>query len=85
MIKSDEGRLRSAFGELLGGLAGRALALPQSMGSGVALFAAVDFNASAGTLASLVGAVALSLISSLGGATLGMISAPNGPVTILIF
>ncbi len=54
------------------------------MGLGVALFATVGFDASAGALAGLLGAAALSAASGLAGATSGMISAPNGPVTMLL-
>lgn len=42
--------------DLMGGLAGTAVALPQSMGLGVALFLTMGFDASAGALAGLVGA-----------------------------
>ncbi len=72
------------MGDLLGGLAGAAVALPQSMGLGVGLFAAMGLGASAGALAGLIGAAALSLTSGIGGYTRGMISAPNGPVTMLL-
>lgn len=72
------------MGDLLGGLAGTAVALPQSMGLGVALFLAMGFDASTGALAGLIGAAALSLFSGVAGATVGMISAPNGPVTMLL-
>lgn len=68
----------------MGGLAATAVALPQSMGLGVALFLNMGFDASAGALAGLVGAAALSLSSGLTGATRGMISAPNGPVVTLL-
>lgn len=68
----------------MGGLAGTAVALPQSMGLGVALFLAMGLDASTGALAGLVGAASLSLFSGLAGATTGMISAPNGPVTTLL-
>jgi len=71
-------------GDLLGGLAGAAVALPQSMGLGVGLFTAMGLGASAGALAGLIGAAALSLTSGIGGFTRGMISAPNGPVTMLL-
>jgi len=60
------------------------VALPQSMGLGISLFAVMGFDASAGALAGLIGAAALSLASGLAGATMGMISAPNGPVTMLL-
>lgn len=70
--------------DLMGGLAGTAVALPQSMGLGVALFLTMGFDASAGALAGLVGAASLSLFSGLTGATKGMISAPNGPAITLL-
>lgn len=72
------------MGDLLGGLAGSAVVLPQAMGLGVALFIAMGFDASTGALAGLVGAASLSLFSGLSGATTGMVSAPNGPVTMLL-
>ncbi len=75
---------RLTAGDVLGGMAGTAVALPQSMGLGVALFATMGFDASAGALAGLLGAAALSAASGLAGATRGMISAPNGPVTMLL-
>jgi MFS superfamily sulfate permease-like transporter len=75
---------RFTIGDMLGGLAAAAVALPQAMGLGVALFLAMGFDASTGAFAGLVGAASLSLISGLGGATTGMISAPNGPVTIFL-
>ena len=75
---------RFTVGDVLGGMAGTAVALPQSMGLGVALFATLGFDASAGALAGLLGAAALSAASGLAGATSGMISAPNGPVTMLL-
>jgi sulfate permease, SulP family len=75
---------RLTLGDLLGGLAAAAVALPQSMGLGVALFLATGFDASTGALAGLVGAASLSLSSGLTGATMGMVSAPNGPVTMLL-
>ena len=69
---------------MLGGLAASAVVLPQCMGLGVTLFLTLGLDASAGALAGLVGAVSLSLCSGLSGATVGMISAPNGPVTALL-
>lgn len=81
---SDDTGFRFRPGDVLGGLAGAAVALPQSMGLGVVLFASMDMSASAGALAGLIGAAALSLTSGLGGYTRGMISAPNGPVTMLL-
>lgn len=80
----DSKKSRLTKGDLLGGIAASAVALPQSMGLGVALFLSMGFDASAGALAGLVGAAALSLFSGLTGATVGMISAPNGPVTTLL-
>ncbi len=78
------GSQRLAFGDVLGGLAGTAVALPQSMGLGVVLFVGLGFDASAGAFAGLLGAAALCVASGLAGATLGMISAPNGPVIMLL-
>jgi SulP family sulfate permease len=72
------------LGDVLGGLAGTAVALPQSMGLGITLFLAMGFDAASGALAGLTGATVLSLCSGFAGATRGMISAPNGPVTMLL-
>jgi len=77
-------RSRFTAADLLGGLAATTVALPQAMGLGVALFAGMGFAPSAGALAGLMGAAALSLSSGLTGATVGMISAPNGPVIMLL-
>jgi len=82
-LQSDTG-YRLTIGDWLGGLAGAAVALPQSMGLGVVLFSSMGLGAAQGALAGLVGAAALSLVSGLGGFTRGMISAPNGPVTMLL-
>jgi sulfate permease, SulP family len=71
-------------GDVLGGIAGSAVALPQSMGLGLVLFTAIGLDASTGAMAGLLGAAVLSLSSGLVGATRGMISAPNGPVTMLL-
>lgn len=73
-----------SVGDLLGGIAGGAAALPQSMGLGVVLFTAIGLDAAAGASAGLLGAAVLSLGSGMVGATRGMISAPNGPVTMLL-
>jgi SulP family sulfate permease len=73
-----------SIGDLLGGIAGSAVALPQSMGLGLLLFTAIGLDASAGAMAGLLGAAVLSLSSGLVGGTRGMISAPNGPVTMLL-
>jgi SulP family sulfate permease len=74
----------SLVGDVLGGIAGGAVALPQSMGLGIILFTSAGLDASAGAMAGLLGATVLSLSSGLIGATPGMISAPNGPVTMLL-
>lgn len=78
------GSRRLYAGDVVGGLAGLAVALPQAMGLGIALFAAMGLDAPGGALAGLIGAAAISLASGLGGNTLGMISAPNGPVVIFL-
>jgi SulP family sulfate permease len=54
------------------------------MGLGVGLFAAFGLGSSAGALAGLIGAAAISLVSGIGGNNRGMISAPNGPVIMLL-
>ena len=74
----------SIASDILGALAGTAVILPQSMGLGVALFLVMGLDASSGALAGIIGAAVLSLISGIFGATLGMFSAPNGPVTMLL-
>ncbi len=88
MAGAERGSLRKrhgfAVGDLLGGIAGGAAALPQSMGLGVVLFTAIGLDAATGASAGLLGAAVLSLSSGLVGATRGMISAPNGPVTMLL-
>jgi len=81
---SGSGWKRFNPGDLLGGAAAAAVALPQSMGLGIVLFAAMGYDASAGAAAGLVGAALLLLISGGVGATRGMISAPNGPMTMLL-
>ena len=78
-------KLKSEYsGDLLGGITGTAVALPQAMGLGVILFTSIGLNSASGALAGLLGAAMLSLTSGLAGATNGMISAPNGPVTMLL-
>jgi len=75
---------KAIFSDFLGAFAGSAVILPQSMGLGVVLFSIMGFDASSGALAGIIGAAILSLISGLFGATIGMLSAPNGPVTMLL-
>lgn len=74
----------SISSDILGALAGSAVILPQSMGLGVVLFSVMGFDASSGALAGIIGAAVLSIVSGLIGATRGMLSAPNGPVTMLL-
>ena len=80
----DRQRWQFRFGDLVGGLTGMAVALPQSMGLGIALFLSMGLGASSGALAGLIGAAAISLVSGAAGNTRGMISAPNGPVVIFL-
>ncbi len=90
MAATDEGvgRLAGArtvrLGDLWGGVAATAVALPQSMGLGVVLLTGIGLEPSRGAMAGLLGAAVLCLCSGLAGATRGMISAPNGPVTLLL-
>ncbi|MBU1659311.1 cyclic nucleotide-binding domain-containing protein [bacterium] len=81
MIQKNASSLMS---DMLGALAGSAVILPQSMGLGVVLFSVMGLDASSGALAGIVGAALLSLISGIFGATIGMLSAPNGPLTMLL-
>ncbi len=74
----------SLLKDFLGALSGTAVILPQSMGLGVVLFSVMGLDASSGALAGIIGAAVLSLVSGIFGATLGMFSAPNGPVTMLL-
>jgi len=74
----------SFISDILGALAGTAVILPQSMGLGIVLFSVMGFDASSGAFAGIIGAAILSIISGIFGATLGMFSAPNGPVTMLL-
>ncbi|MDC1287754.1 SulP family inorganic anion transporter, partial [Gammaproteobacteria bacterium] len=80
----NTGKFQAVVRDILGGLAGTGVALPQSMALGVALFISMGLEPSAGALAGLLGATALSLTSGVTGATTGMISAPNGPVIMLL-
>jgi len=70
--------------DFFGGLSGAVAVLPQTIGLSVLLFTATGMDASAGAMAGLISAVILLISSGLAGATIGMISAPNGPVTILL-
>jgi len=74
----------SLISDILRALAGTAVILPQSMGLGIVLFSVMGFDASSGAFAGIIGAAILSIISGVFGATLGMFSAPNGPVTMLL-
>ena len=76
--------IKSLLSDMLGAFAGSAVILPQSMGLGVVLFNIMGFDAATGALAGIIGAAILSFISGLFGATIGMLSAPNGPVTMLL-
>ena len=77
-------KLKLLLSDMLGAFAGSAVILPQSMGLGVVLFSIMGYDASTGALAGIMGAAILSFISGLFGATIGMLSAPNGPVTMLL-
>ena len=72
------------LGDLLGGISGAAVALPQSMGLGIVLFTVMGYSSSDGALAGMIGATILLFISGGVGATKAMISAPNGPMTMML-
>ncbi|MFC1828201.1 SulP family inorganic anion transporter [Thermodesulfobacteriota bacterium] len=83
-LSSDSFKKSFHISDILGGFAGSAVALPQAMGLGVVLFSVMGMDASTGAMAGLLGVAVLSIVSGLFGATIGMISAPNGPVTMLL-
>ena len=83
-LSADSSKKSFHISDILGGFAGSAVALPQAMGLGVVLFTGMGMDASAGAMAGLLGAAILSVVSGFFGATIGMISAPNGPVTMLL-
>ena len=60
------------------------MALPQAIGLGVLLFTTMGMEASAGALAGLMGLLILQFVVGGFGATIGIISAPNGPMTMLL-
>lgn len=70
--------------DIWGGLAAAAMLLPQAMAFGVALLVPNGVSPGIGALAGLIGAAALSLASGLAGGTRGLISAPTGPMLILL-
>ena len=83
-IAADSSKKSFHISDILGGFAGSAVVLPQAMGLGVVLFTGMGMDASTGAMAGLLGAAILSIVSGFFGATIGMISAPNGPVTMLL-
>jgi len=74
-------RLRA---ELWAGLAAAAVVLPQATGFGVALLGPEGVAPGAAALAGLVGAAALCIGSGLLRGTPGLVSAPSGPVLVLL-
>jgi len=84
MIKYINNMFNIKLGDLLGGISGAAVALPQSMGLGIVLFTVMGYSASTGALAGMAGATILLFISGGIGATKAMISAPNGPMTMML-
>ncbi len=76
--------LKFSSGDVWGGLAATAVVLPQAMAFGVALLVAHGFDASYGALGGLLGAAILCLVSGITGGTRGLISAPTGPVLVLL-
>ena len=74
----------SILSDFSGGFTGAVAVLPQTIGLSVLLFTSMGMSASDGAMAGLLGSVVLLFVSGMAGATIGMISAPNGPVTILL-
>ncbi|MFO1371438.1 MAG: SulP family inorganic anion transporter [Candidatus Competibacteraceae bacterium] len=77
-------RINMHLNDVWAGLTGAAVALPQAMAFGVALFAPHGIGAAQGALAGLTGAVCLLLASGLLGGTVGLISSPTGPTLALL-
>lgn len=75
---------RPQAGDLWGGLAAAAVVLPQAMAFGVSLLVSLGLPAASGALSGLVAASLLCLGSGLAGGTRGLISAPTGPLLILL-
>jgi len=80
--KTQDSRFNLA--DLWAGMAAAAVVLPQAMAFGVGLLVPAGFSAASGALTGLIGAAALSLFSGLLGGTRGLISAPTGPVLVLL-
>ncbi|MBI4861037.1 MAG: SLC26A/SulP transporter family protein [Candidatus Riflebacteria bacterium] len=75
---------RPLLNDTIAGLAAAIVVLPQAMAFGVALLSPFGFDASRGALAGLISAASLSLVSGLFGGTMGLVSAPCGPVFVLL-
>jgi SulP family sulfate permease len=71
-------------GDIWGGMAASAVVLPQAMAFGVALYSPAGFNASQGAIAGLLGAAIMCTVSGFFGGTRGLISAPTGPILVLL-
>ena len=80
--KSADSRLN--VDDFLAGIAAAAVVLPQAMAFGVALFTLLGATPAEGALAGLIGAALMCLTSGIVGATRGLITAPSGPVLILL-
>lgn len=78
----SDGRFRVA--DIWAGIAATAVTLPQAMAFGVALFALANLDSGSAAVAGLIGAAAMSLFSGLLGGTRGLISAPTGPILVLL-
>jgi len=76
--------LRISSGDVWGGLAASAVALPQTMAFGVALFAIAGLDPAGGAVIGLVGASLICLMTGAVGGADGMISAPTGPTLVLL-
>lgn len=72
------------IGDVWGGLAAAAVLLPQAMAFGVTLYAIAGLDASSGAYAGLLGTAVLCIASGVTGGTRALISAPTGPVLVLL-
>ena len=77
-------RLRGLAHELSGGTAASLIVLTQAMAFGVALYEPYVHAPASAALAGLICAISLSLCSSLARGTVGLVSAPTGPVLVML-
>lgn len=78
------GKRSALIEELPGTLAAAAIVLPQAMAFGISLFVLLQQPAAIGALAGVIGACLLNLCAGLSRGTVGLLSSPTGPATVLL-